>query len=161
MSPARIIREEMSSPGASTYFGVAVAAGLLVLALTGLVARSQSSPNFLLPASALHTTTNAIGGPTVAYASNVAGPRGDVQVVRIDGTHGDFRPNQIRVKANQPIKLEFTAGRGCSTSVEFDTPSISADLSERGAALIFSGLHRGVYPFKCAHGVPSGMLLVE
>ncbi|MDO8964243.1 MAG: cupredoxin domain-containing protein [Coriobacteriia bacterium] len=84
-----------------------------------------------------------------------------VQRFKIDTTKGEFLPNEVRVKANEPVELEFPpGGAGCTGRITFEQLGVDADLS-RGGLVKLPALKPGTYAFKGGCGSESGAVIAE
>lgn len=159
MTPGRLIREGIESPGLMTYFAVAASTALIVLAIAGYTSHFDTDATYQPP-----HMSNAVASPSAQFAQ-VASGRVDtasrVQTVYIDASEGVFRPNQITVRAGQPVRVVFSRGRSCTAFVRFDSLDVNAVLDRDGVVVRLPALRRGVYSFSCSHGSASGLLLAE
>ncbi|HSK46863.1 MAG TPA: cupredoxin domain-containing protein [Coriobacteriia bacterium] len=162
MTPGRLIRDGIATPGPLTYFAVAAVTAVFVLAVIGYSSHIGRPAEGYLPRDIAVMPLSANSGSAVPVAaSNRAAAVPAAQTVFIDASQGAFSPNQISVRAGVPVQIVFSKGSGCTTAVRFESLRIFADLDRDEVVVRLPALSRGVYPFSCAHGVATGLLLAE
>jgi heme/copper-type cytochrome/quinol oxidase subunit 2 len=89
-----------------------------------------------------------------------------VQVIKATYSPFGFTPTELKVKANNPVRLEVYAsedGRGCMGSITIPafTRDIQGFVKGQTDVFEFTPTSPGKYPIVCAMGIPHGYLIVE
>ena len=162
MSAARAIRRGIENPGLISYFAVAVASALIVLAVTGY--RAHPAAGTLNDMTALTNTRllTAEAGVAAPASSAVDPVDQSNQVVGVYLDENGVSPDQVSVRAGIPSTLVFCGGSGCASSISFGDLGAAGVVDRDGTVQVkLPPLAPGVYAYSCDAGCVTGVLLAE
>lgn len=143
-------RKRTSNEGRPVVFGrrdedvrylivLGVLAALIVFGV--IIARANATRTLLsYPNGAARQAAATSGETTVADG---------VQSIHVDVSTGVFVPSTILAKADVPLEITYSQGRGCISKVLFKQLGIVTDISRGGATVKIPALHAGEYPYSC------------
>ena len=107
----------------------------------------------------------AIGGRSVAAATTrgaTAGTAGPVQEVRMSVEGYQYSPQQLTIKAGQPVRfiVDGTNASGCARSFVIPSLGVSRQLAPGENVFEFTPDKAGTIPFSCAMGMVRGQFIV-
>lgn len=87
---------------------------------------------------------------------------GDVQRVVISAKNGNYYPQEVRVKAGQPVTLSLDSSvQGCFRSFTIRELGVAKYLATPQDSVTFTPTKAGTYGFSCSMGMAYGKLVVE
>ena len=103
-----------------------------------------------------NTVNNAVSG-NVAETNN-----GNMQKITLSMKNGNYYPNTIKVKANEPVSISLDSSiRGCYRAFTIRQLGIAKRLATPSDTLNFTPTQKGTYRFACSMGMGYGTLIVE
>lgn len=88
--------------------------------------------------------------------------KGDIQKVVISEKDLNYYPQEIRVKANQPVSISLdNKVKGCLRSFTIRDLGVSKYLKSVSDTLEFTPTKTGTFAFSCSMGMGFGKLIVE
>ena len=103
---------------------------------------------------------SAVSGNVVSEGSQVL--QGETQQVVIGEKNRNYYPNEIRVKANQPVSITLDSSVvGCLRSFNIKELGLSKNLRTPQDALTFTPTKKGTFRFACSMGMGYGNIIVE
>ena len=94
--------------------------------------------------------------------NNVILNQGDVQVVNLGFKNGNYYPNTVIVKANQPVEISLDKSVvGCYRSFTLRQMGIAKYLATPSDSVSFTPTQAGTYRFAGSMGMGTGTLVVE
>jgi len=87
---------------------------------------------------------------------------GEVQKIILSMKNGNYYPNTIRVKANQPVSISLDKNvGGCYRSFTIRQLGLAKYLPTPSDTINFTPKEKGIYNFACSMGMGTGTLIVE
>lgn len=127
----------------STYIGF----GILILIVAGGL--------FFLKGG-----SSALNGNVVSAGSQAL--FGETQQVVISEKNLNYYPNEIRVKAGQPVSITLDSSvKGCLRSFTIRNLGVSKYVKTPDETIDFTPTKKGKYIFACSMGMGYGSLIVE
>lgn len=109
---------------------------------------------FFLRASDSSVTGNAISESQVLA--------GETQQVIIGEKDLNYYPNEIKVKANQPVSITLDDSvKGCLRSLNIKDLGVSKYAKTPSETIDFTPTKKGTFIFSCSMGMGRGQLIVE
>lgn len=108
-----------------------------------------------------------IGGYFVMSKDQVVGGNtgageGETQKVVLSIKNGNYYPQEIRVKANQPVEISLDSSvAGCYRSFTIRDLGVAKYLATPQDSVAFTPTKTGTYVFACSMGMGTGKLVVE
>ena len=123
------------------YFGLIV----LILVIGGFF--------FLREGSSITGNVVATEGPTLP---------GEIQKVVIGERDLNYYPDEIRVKAGQPVSITLDSSvTGCLRSFNIKDLGVSKNAKTPSDTIDFTPTQRGTFAFSCVMGMGYGKIIVE
>lgn len=100
-------------------------------------------------------------GSTPSNPNNPSGA-GDIQKITLSMKNGNYYPNTVTVKVNQPVRiyLDSSVG-GCYRSFTLRDFNIAKNLKTPQDYVEFTPTKKGTFGFACSMGMGTGTLIVE
>ncbi|MBS3084313.1 cupredoxin domain-containing protein [Candidatus Pacearchaeota archaeon] len=99
------------------------------------------------------TSGNAVDGNTNS---------GDIQKVTLGMKNGNYYPNTVTVKVNQPVRIYLDKSvSGCYRSFTIRDFGIAKNLPTPNDYVEFTPIKTGSFRFACSMGMGTGTLVVE
>lgn len=125
--------------------------GIIVIAVIILVGYFISSHDTFSSANTI--TGNVVAADTL---------KGDIQKVVISEKDLNYYPQEVRVKANQPVSISLdNKVKGCLRSFTIRDLGVSKYLKTVTDTLDFTPTKTGTFTFSCSMGMGFGKLIVE
>lgn len=103
--------------------------------------------------------------PSTAIAVNGVDPvvvQGEVRRVLISEKNLNYYPNEIKVKANQPVQISLDDSvKGCLRSFAIRELGVSQYAKSPRETIDFTPTKKGTFTFSCSMGMGYGKLIVE
>ena len=105
-----------------------------------------------------------VKGKSTVTGNVIAGESlgGDVQKVVLSMKDYNYYPQEVKVKANQPVELTMDDSvRGCLRSFAIRDLGVSGYSKSPNEKITFTPTQKGSFRFSCAMGMGFGTLVVE
>jgi len=103
-----------------------------------------------------------IFGFLIYFVSSRSASSTDTQKVIISMKNGNYYPNTITVKANQPVEITLDSSvGGCYRSFVIPQFGVNKNSQNSGDKITFTPTEKGTFQFRCGMGMGRGILIVE
>lgn len=94
---------------------------------------------------------------------SINNPSGNNEIQKITiGFNGNYFPNTIKVKANQPVEITLdNSVRGCYRSFNIKSLGVSGYSSNPSQTITFIPTQKGSFEFACGMHMGTGTIIVE
>ena len=104
--------------------------------------------------------SSAINGNVVSEGSQAL--QGEVQKVVISEKNLNYYPNEIKVKAGQPVSIKLDSSvKGCLRSFNIKDLGVSKNAKTPSETIDFTPTKKGTFRFACSMGMGYGKIIVE
>jgi len=104
--------------------------------------------------------SSAINGNVVSEGSQAL--QGEVQKVVISEKNLNYYPNEIKVKAGQPVSIKLDSSvKGCLRSFNIKDLGVSKYAKTPSETIDFTPTKKGTFRFACSMGMGYGKIIVE
>ena|SRR3989338_2306133 len=104
--------------------------------------------------------SSAINGNVVSEGSQAL--QGEVQKVVISEKNLNYYPNEIKVKAGQPVSIKLDSSvKGCLRSFNIKDLGVSKYARTPSETIDFTPTKKGTFRFACSMGMGYGKIIVE
>lgn len=95
-------------------------------------------------------------------ASSISGGNDEIQKITLGMRNGNYYPNTLTVKANQPVEITLDSSvKGCYRSFTIRSFGVSKYTATPAETITFTPAKAGKYQFACSMGMGYGTLIVE
>ena len=102
------------------------------------------------------------GNDQTINGSSVQVGSGEIQKIILSEKNYNYYPNEIKVKAGQPVSLSLDKSvAGCLRSFTIQDLGVAKHLRTPSDTLEFTPTKAGAYTFACSMGMGYGKLIVE
>jgi len=130
-------------------------------AMTGSATTKMAS-NSATAAGDAQTCSSCAGKGMAPMVKGSAVDENGVQVIKIGVKDGYYTPNELMVKAGQPVRVVFSGkATGCLAKPTFSSLSKKADFRGGAATIDLGVLPAGSYPFTCGMKMTGGNIVVQ
>ena len=104
--------------------------------------------------------SSIVNGNVVSEGSQAL--QGEVQKVVISEKNLNYYPNEIKVKAGQPVSISLDSSvTGCLRSFNIRDLGVSKNAKTPSDTIDFTPIKKGTFKFACSMGMGYGKIIVE
>ena len=104
--------------------------------------------------------SSIVNGNVVSEGSQAL--QGEVQKVVISEKNLNYYPNEIKVKAGQPVSISLDSSvTGCLRSFNIKNLGVSKNAKTPSDTIDFTPIKKGTFKFACSMGMGYGSIIVE
>jgi len=104
--------------------------------------------------------SSIVNGNVVSEGSQAL--QGEVQKVVISEKNLNYYPNEIKVKAGQPVSISLDSSvTGCLRSFNIRDLGVSKNAKTPSDTIDFTPIKKGTFKFACSMGMGYGSIIVE